>query len=305
MQKPEHDRELIDALGTYLRRATELVGASRPRAGFGDAVALVVLLKQLRTATAITVLIDRGYANDAGPMLRALAAGTITFAALTQADTEERGYLYARHGRDRHLKWVESVRERRGVLEAKERGLPAIQRTFPLSDEKMVQARDELAKRWDDQLTLALNGRPEPQALGANTRTWSGLNDADLAKSVDALDIYRGIYDVASDSSHQLFTSMLSVINELRTKGTVSIGPTYASATYVAMGVRDCVNRLLTDAGRHFGLASVEHELPLLDKQITEAIHRYTLPSGDQEMMSRARHLLGDTPDAPTTEPAE
>jgi hypothetical protein len=81
-------------------------------------------LRQLRTATAIVVLIDRGYADDAGPLVRALAAGTISFAALTQTDSDDRGYLFAQHGRDRHLKWSDSVRERNKVLTEKEKNLP-------------------------------------------------------------------------------------------------------------------------------------------------------------------------------------
>ena len=175
MEKPNCDRDLIDALEAYLRHVIEIVNSATPRTGFGDAVPLVVLLRQLRTATAIVVLIDRGYADDAGPLVRTLAAGTISFAALTEADSDDRGYLFARHGRDRHLKWSDSVRERNRILAVKEKSLPPEQRTFRFSDEKMLAARALLEQRWNEQLGAALEGRPEPQKLGRNTRTWHGL----------------------------------------------------------------------------------------------------------------------------------
>ena len=301
MQKPDCDRELIDALGAYLRRVTEILGSATPRTGFGGAVPLVVLLRQLRTATAIVVLIDRGYADDAGPLVRALAAGTISFAALTQTDSEDRGYLFARHGRDRQLKWSDSVIERNRILAEKEKTLPPEQRTFRLSEEKMLAARALLEKRWNDQLAAALEGRAEPRPLGGSTRTWHGLNDAEMAKRADALEIYRGIYDVSSDWSHQLFTVMLSVLKELHDSRMVTIGPTYSSATYIALSVRDCVNRLLADAVRHYGL-DVGDEPLQLDQSLTQAIRLYTICKGDQDSMARARELLAQE-DAPADEP--
>jgi Family of unknown function (DUF5677) len=303
VQKPDCDRELIDALGAYLRRVTEIVGSAKPHTGFGEALPLVVLLRQLRTATAIVVLIDRGYADDAGPLVRALAAGTISFAALTQTDSDDRGYLFAQHGRDRHLKWSDSVRERNKVLTEKEKNLPPEQRTFRLSEEKMLAARAILEKRWNDQLAAALEGRPAPQPLGGNTRTWHGLDDAEMAKRADALEIYRGIYDVSSDWSHQLFTVMLSVLKELHDSRVVIIGPTYSSATYLAMSVRDCVNRLLADAVRHYGL-DVGDEPLQLDQRLTNAIRTYTICKGDQESMARARELLAQE-EASVAEPGE
>ena len=117
------------------------------------------------------------------------------------------------------------------------------------------------------------------------------FNDADIAERVDALEIYRGIYDVSSDWSHQLFTVMLSVLKELHDTRVVTIGPTYASATYVALSVRDYVNRLLADSLRHFGLDVGEEPLQL-DRNLTNAIRTYTICKGDQESMARARELL-------------
>jgi Family of unknown function (DUF5677) len=117
---PDHDRQLVADLATGLRRATEILGAARPKDGYGETLPLVVLMKGLRIALSTVVLIERGYADEAGPLLRALAAGTITFAALTQQDSEDRGYLFARHGRDRHLKWVDSSLMRSSVIEARE-----------------------------------------------------------------------------------------------------------------------------------------------------------------------------------------
>jgi len=290
---PAHDRDLVADLATYLRKATDILGAARPKEGFGETLPLVVVLKALRTALSIVVLIERGYADEAGPLLRSLAAGTITFAALTQEESADRGYLFARHGRDRHLKWVDSMLTRRAVIQERERDLPPDQQTMFLTAEQIQTIRARIESQWNAELAAGLGGRAEPRPLGGNTRTWSGLDDATLAERVDALDIYRGIYDVASDSSHLLFPVLRNVLKELGEKKAVSIGPTYVSAAYVAMGVRDCVNRMLHDATRHFGISGRDDDLKTLDDELSAAIRRYTIPSGDQASMARARALLG------------
>jgi hypothetical protein len=290
---PDHDRQLVAGLSTYLKRATEALSGARPETGFGQTLPLVVLLKALRGAVAIVVLIERGYADEAGPLLRALAAATITFAALTQDESEDRGYLYARHGRDRHMKWIDSMRQRTNLIREREQHLSAGERTRLLTDDQLTEIRAQVESQWNRELEEALGGRIEPNPLGGSRATWSRLDDAALAERADALEIYRGIYDVASDSSHSLFTTLRAALQELNQSGTLTIGPTYASATYLAMGLRDCVGRLLADAIRHFGLTEHTGEVAEMQEEVSANIRQYAAASGDQAQVERARQLLG------------
>jgi hypothetical protein len=122
-----HDmQELIKAAGlakTRIDAGFSRVGRRLSAAAAADRALMTLAARAVSTGNALTILCREGHANEALPLLRAIAGAAVSMRWIAAADSESRGGLTA--AELARARWVDLAAEAPGRERAESFGVPA------------------------------------------------------------------------------------------------------------------------------------------------------------------------------------